>query len=377
MLEPGLGLHLEHGGLRLQRHEPCRQGAVRLHQVRAALLHDHAASRTSRTSRSARASSRPASSSPTCWSATTTTCRRRCGRRSRRRCIILADRVETVTPFLAEGVLTADKSGARVEWLTKGKAARRFATASVQQARPVRTRARLLTMTDACRGLQLLARREDVVPIVAVRRVGFCCLAQRIRVAVPRAPLRGRRSPQRSSSSARVRRLDPQGVPRRRTPTHATRWTGCRSRSSRRCRSAFAILCWAVLCLLRDRKRSRPWWPFAASPRLFAQRRVVGERSIILIAAGGLFAVATGVGVRRAGQAAGRASPTACCSSCTRSVSLGSTGPRLERGSCRRGAPVARAGHQHGGAGTFRPGLPTASCASIQRAGDRSVLVEN
>jgi NAD(P)-dependent dehydrogenase (short-subunit alcohol dehydrogenase family) len=42
---------------------------------------------------------------------------------------ILADRVETVTPFLAEGVLAADKNGARVEWLTRGKAARRFATA--------------------------------------------------------------------------------------------------------------------------------------------------------------------------------------------------------------------------------------------------------
>jgi len=42
---------------------------------------------------------------------------------------ILADRVETVTPFLADGVLATDKSGARVAWLTKGKAARRFATA--------------------------------------------------------------------------------------------------------------------------------------------------------------------------------------------------------------------------------------------------------
>jgi len=42
---------------------------------------------------------------------------------------ILADRVETVTPHLVEGVLAADKSGARVEWLTKGKAARRFAMA--------------------------------------------------------------------------------------------------------------------------------------------------------------------------------------------------------------------------------------------------------
>jgi NAD(P)-dependent dehydrogenase (short-subunit alcohol dehydrogenase family) len=42
---------------------------------------------------------------------------------------ILGDRVETVTPFLADGVLRASKSGQRVAWLTKGKAARRFMTA--------------------------------------------------------------------------------------------------------------------------------------------------------------------------------------------------------------------------------------------------------
>ena len=39
---------------------------------------------------------------------------------------ILADRVETVTPWLAEGVLANDKAGARVAWLTGGKAAGRF-----------------------------------------------------------------------------------------------------------------------------------------------------------------------------------------------------------------------------------------------------------
>lgn len=39
---------------------------------------------------------------------------------------ILADRVETVTPFLAEGVLANDKAGTRVAWLTSRKAAARF-----------------------------------------------------------------------------------------------------------------------------------------------------------------------------------------------------------------------------------------------------------
>jgi NAD(P)-dependent dehydrogenase (short-subunit alcohol dehydrogenase family) len=39
---------------------------------------------------------------------------------------ILADRVETVTPWLAEKVLANNKAGARVAWLTGGKAAGRF-----------------------------------------------------------------------------------------------------------------------------------------------------------------------------------------------------------------------------------------------------------
>lgn len=43
---------------------------------------------------------------------------------------ILGDKVETVTPFLADGVLSSTKNGDRVAWLTKGKAARRFATAA-------------------------------------------------------------------------------------------------------------------------------------------------------------------------------------------------------------------------------------------------------
>ena len=42
---------------------------------------------------------------------------------------ILGDRVETVTPYLVDGVLKADRSGAKVVWLTTGKALRRFMTA--------------------------------------------------------------------------------------------------------------------------------------------------------------------------------------------------------------------------------------------------------
>jgi hypothetical protein len=39
---------------------------------------------------------------------------------------ILADRVETVAPFIVEKVLAADKPGSAIRWLTNGKAALRF-----------------------------------------------------------------------------------------------------------------------------------------------------------------------------------------------------------------------------------------------------------
>jgi len=42
---------------------------------------------------------------------------------------ILGDKVETVTPWLAEHVLANQKTGSRVAWLTPGKAMRRFMTA--------------------------------------------------------------------------------------------------------------------------------------------------------------------------------------------------------------------------------------------------------
>jgi NAD(P)-dependent dehydrogenase (short-subunit alcohol dehydrogenase family) len=46
--------------------------------------------------------------------------------RTRRIYNILADRVETVTPWLVENILKPQKAGARVAWLTGGKAGRRF-----------------------------------------------------------------------------------------------------------------------------------------------------------------------------------------------------------------------------------------------------------
>ena len=46
--------------------------------------------------------------------------------KSKRVMNILGDKVETVTPWLVEQALANDKNGARIEWLTKGKAMRRF-----------------------------------------------------------------------------------------------------------------------------------------------------------------------------------------------------------------------------------------------------------
>jgi len=46
---------------------------------------------------------------------------------------ILGDHVHTVTPWLADHILAADKSGARVVWLTRRKALARFMTASFRR----------------------------------------------------------------------------------------------------------------------------------------------------------------------------------------------------------------------------------------------------
>lgn len=46
---------------------------------------------------------------------------------------ILADRVETVTPWLADRVLAGTGNGGRVAWLTRRKAAARFATAAFRK----------------------------------------------------------------------------------------------------------------------------------------------------------------------------------------------------------------------------------------------------
>jgi len=56
--------------------------------------------------------------------------------RAKRILSILADRVETVTPFLAERMLATERSGERIAWLTKPKILARFAAARFTRRDP-------------------------------------------------------------------------------------------------------------------------------------------------------------------------------------------------------------------------------------------------
>lgn len=57
--------------------------------------------------------------------------------KSKRIMDILGDTVETVTPWLAREALASQKQGARIEWLTRRKAAARFATSFFRKRRVV------------------------------------------------------------------------------------------------------------------------------------------------------------------------------------------------------------------------------------------------
>ena len=55
---------------------------------------------------------------------------------------ILADRVETVTPWLAERVLAGGSNGSRVAWLTRRQGGRPVRHRGLPQAGPLRRRRR-------------------------------------------------------------------------------------------------------------------------------------------------------------------------------------------------------------------------------------------
>ena len=57
--------------------------------------------------------------------------------RSKRIFNILSDRVETVTPFLAQKILENDRNGVRIEWLTRPKMFWRFLSAPFSKRNPL------------------------------------------------------------------------------------------------------------------------------------------------------------------------------------------------------------------------------------------------
>jgi NAD(P)-dependent dehydrogenase (short-subunit alcohol dehydrogenase family) len=71
---------------------------------------------------------------------------------------ILADRVETVTPFLVEGILKASRSGTRIAWLTTSKVILRFLIA------PFNRRDLFAGDRDATRGAEAHETREPSPP---------------------------------------------------------------------------------------------------------------------------------------------------------------------------------------------------------------------
>lgn len=57
--------------------------------------------------------------------------------RSRKIFNIISDRVETVTPFLAQKILKNDQNGAKIQWLTRPKMIWRFLTAPFSKRNPL------------------------------------------------------------------------------------------------------------------------------------------------------------------------------------------------------------------------------------------------
>ncbi len=134
-------LHLQHGRLWLEWHDQPGNGAVWREQVCADLFQQMLAGGNPGNSKVRICYLSPGivltdllkrdmgSNDPRDWE------------RTKRIYNILADRVETVTPWLAEHVLLNTRAGARVAWLTGGKAAGRVLHVAVPQA-PDRDRRR-------------------------------------------------------------------------------------------------------------------------------------------------------------------------------------------------------------------------------------------
>ena len=145
-------------------------------------------------------------------------------------------------------------------------------------------------MADVCTGYNYALAGQDVVPIV-LGAIGFLCLAKRIEGRFPELKLAvyfaatilviG------SAFAGPIRKTLLAGG----AECNSLDWMQIPFFSSMPI--GFGILCWAVLCLLRDRKVS--FLPFGlAIAALFLLASLI-THAFPLVAVGGLFAIATGV----------------------------------------------------------------------------------
>ena len=145
-------------------------------------------------------------------------------------------------------------------------------------------------MADVCTGYSYLLAAEDVVPIV-LGGIGFVCLARRVEARFPELKL--------AVYFAATILVIGSAIAGPIRKTFLAGGAGCDSLDWMQIpffsslSIGFAILCWAVLCLLRDRKVS--FLPFGILLSAIFLLASVAERSLILIAVGGLIAVATGI----------------------------------------------------------------------------------
>lgn len=142
-------------------------------------------------------------------------------------------------------------------------------------------------MVGACEGYSYGLAAADVVPIV-VFAVGFVFLAQLVRTAAPQARF--------AVVTAAVLLVVGSAVagPLRKAliaadPLDCDRLDWMQLPFFIGMSSAFALLAWSLLCVLRG--RTAAWWPFAVIVAFcYGSAAFVGN-TIILLAAGGVFAV--------------------------------------------------------------------------------------
>ena len=208
---------------------------------------------------------------------------------------ILGDRVETVTPWLAERVLAADKNGARVAWLTTPKAIGPLHDRGLPQARHLRRaggrhrrgRGGLMAI-DPCTEYGLALAVEDFVPVL-LAGAGTVVLALAAGRSVPqvRLPALARRRPGDARRAAKaVWKLLVAAEPCRNIEMLEQLLFPCLA-------FGFAGIAWALASVRRE--RPAPWLPFLVVPVLAAVAALVVGGTWPLLIAAAIGAVTVGV----------------------------------------------------------------------------------